>query len=239
MAGRIYVGTSGWSKDWAKAYFPEDVPQRRYLEYLGKKFSAIEINATFYRNQSPETFAKWAGEVPPGFQFAVKASRYLTHVKRLTTANPYWRRFAKPTAKLGTKRGPFLVQLPPSFRAKEETPDRLDTWLTDARRTTKTSQFAFEFRHESCFVEPVFKVLRKHRAALVLSDAEKFPTPPVIATAPFVYARLRLTKPRDAAVWAKRLRAFRKDGKTVFAFAKSAAGNDPPKNAETLQRLLG
>src|SRR4051812_37813096 len=98
---RYYIGTSGWAyKEWGKKFFPKEVPQRLHLPYLAEHFNTVELNASFYRNQPESSFQKWFKETPDDFVFAVKVSRYLTHVKRLKVFDPYWQRFAEPSRAL-------------------------------------------------------------------------------------------------------------------------------------------
>src|ERR1700689_716627 len=114
---RAHVGTSGWQYTyWKGAFYPSDVPQSRWLEYYATRFSAVEVNNTFYRLPSVETFASWAARTPEDFVFALKASRYLTHMKRLRDPEETFSRILERVQPLGAKLGPILLQLPPNLK---------------------------------------------------------------------------------------------------------------------------
>ena len=144
MAGTLHVGTSGWSyPHWAGVFYPSDLPQRSWLHYYARHFSSVELNSPFYRLPSRQAFAAWRDKVPPGFVFAVKASRFITHVKRLKDPAEPLERLFDAVGGLGEKCGPVLFQLPPSMNADMERLDAFLAALPKGRRTT------FEFRHSS------------------------------------------------------------------------------------------
>ncbi len=119
MAGRIFVGASGWNyKHWRNGtFYPRGLPQSQWLEFYAERFATAEINNSFYRLPSPETFAAWAKRAPADFVYAVKASRFITHIKRLKDPEEGVALFLKNSAKLGKKLGPILFQLPPRMKA--------------------------------------------------------------------------------------------------------------------------
>lgn len=243
----IYIGTSGWAhKEWGKKFFPKEVTHKKQLAYLADHFNTVEVNATFYRNQTEETFKKWVSETPDDFVFAVKVSRYITHIKRLKKFDPYWKRFAEPTRGLGKKRGPFLVQLPPSWDGREENRERLNAFLGTARKVAKGARFAVELRHKDCFSEEMFTVLRKHNAALVIANSAKYPNPPVVETADFGYFRLHGPRKLFASSYrddelreqAKQMRKFIRGGKDLFVYFNNDMHAYAPANAKLLQKLL-
>jgi len=208
------VGVSGWSyKGWRGRFYPEGLPQRKELEYASRKLDSIEINGSFYSLQRPTSYRRWFEETPPRFVFAVKGSRFITHMKKLRDVEqPLANFFASGVLRLGRKLGPILWQLPPRFAFDE---DRLAAFLDLLPKTTTAAaalarrhderlegrswtraeaelpiRHAFEVRHPS-FLDPAFvRLLRRHGAALVFADtAGLFPYAEEV-TADFVYARL-------------------------------------------------
>jgi uncharacterized protein YecE (DUF72 family) len=161
----IRIGCSGWNYASWKDEFYEGLPPRLWLERYARHFDTVEVNTTFYRLPTVKAVQGWVEQSPPGFVFAVKASRYLTHVKRLTDLDRglarYYERIA-PLVESG-KLGPVLWQLPPTFR-------RDDARLAAALDALPPGRHAFEFRHESWFADDVYELLRRHGAALVIAD---------------------------------------------------------------------
>jgi len=162
----MLVGTSGWQyAHWRDVLYPTGLPQRVWLERFTECFETVENNNAFYRLPSREVFAGWRERTPPGFVMAVKASRYLTHIKRLTDMQQGVARYYERVEPLvrSPKLGPVLWQLPPSFRRDDER-------LAAALAALPPGRHCFEFRHASWFVEPVYQLLRAHGAALVIGD---------------------------------------------------------------------
>ncbi len=165
MSGELRIGTSGYQYDhWRGVFYPIEVPKKRWLEHYAREFDTVEINSTFYRLPTRETFAAWRRQTPPGFRYAVKMSRFATHMKKLKDPDATIGLFMERSAPLGSTMGVVLVQLPPHWRVDAE---RLDAFLTAAPRRRR---FAVEMRDESWLCEPVYAVLRRHRAALVVHD---------------------------------------------------------------------
>jgi uncharacterized protein YecE (DUF72 family) len=159
------IGTSGWQyRDWKERFYPKDVPQRDWLPYFAERFPTVEINNTFYMLPKPETFAAWRQRTPEGFVFVVKASRYLTHIRRLRDCREPLSRFWVNARRLGKKLGPVLFQLPPNFELDLE---RLEGFLDLLPRTMRA---AFEFRHTSWEVPEVYRALDRRGCALVIAD---------------------------------------------------------------------
>ena len=213
--GRVRIGISGWRyPPWRGVFYPEDLVQRRELEYASGIFSTIEINGTFYSLQRPESFRHWREQTPDGFVFAVKGNRYITHRLRLANAEQALANFfSSGLLALGEKLGPILWQLPPTLRYDEELIERFltclprdteraaalarrretsrmagrSTWAIDEPRPLR---HAMEVRHES-FRKPGFiDLLRRHNVALVVADtAGKWPLMEDV-TADFMYLRL-------------------------------------------------
>lgn len=239
MTGDIRIGISGWRYvPWRGKFYPEGLRQADELAFAAGKFSSIEINGTFYSLQRPEYFARWRDAAPPGFVFALKGPRFITHLKRLRDVEtPLANFFASGVLALKDKLGPILWQLPPSFSFDS---DRLAAFFTLLPRTTRDAarlggrhgvelagrtclqadadrpiRHALEIRHDS-FRDPAFiRLLRKHRVALVVADTVKWPLL-MDATADFVYVRLHGSKklyasgygPKALERWAARVRAW-------------------------------
>jgi uncharacterized protein YecE (DUF72 family) len=159
------VGTSGWHyADWRDAVYPKGLPPRLWLTHLSREFTTIELNNSFYRLPDRSTFAGWAAQVPDGFVFAVKASRYLTHIRRLRDPGEPVARLLGHAEGLGSAGGPFLLQLPPDLRAD---PDALDRTLAEFGPRRRV---AAELRHASWATDEVRRVLERHQAACCWAD---------------------------------------------------------------------
>jgi uncharacterized protein YecE (DUF72 family) len=180
----VRVGTSGWQyRHWRDGFYPRDVPQRRWLEYYAERFPTVENNGTFYRLPARGTFEQWRGRTPDGFVMAVKASRYLTHIRRLRDPAEPVRRMLDAFAGLGDRLGPVLIQLPPGMKAD---PDLLDATLgqfpADAR-------VAVEPRDASWWTDQIQDVLTARGAALCWADRAGEPVTPLWRTADWGYLR--------------------------------------------------
>lgn len=181
----ILVGTSGWQyRDWRGPFYPGGLPQRRWLEHYAEHFATVEVNNAFYRLPERETFAKWRARTPDDFCVAVKVSRYLTHVKRLSDPEEPVARFVGRATALGDRLGPVLLQLPPTLRAD---PAALDATLAFFPRDVRV---AVEPRHESWWTSETESVLKGHDAALCWADRKGRPVTPLWRTASFGYLRL-------------------------------------------------
>lgn len=223
----LYVGTSGWQyRDWRGAFYPERVPQARWLEHYATRFATVEVNNTFYRLPKPETFATWAERTPDDFVMVLKASRFLTHVKRLKDPEEPVERFMDHVAPLGHKLGAVLVQLPPTLRAE---PERLERTL--AAFGEQRVRVAVEFRHESWFTDTVYELLTRHQVALCLADRDSRLVTPVRRTAPWTLIRFHAGRGRPFPCYgrtalnsrARLLAQHFDDTDDVFAFFN----NDP------------
>jgi uncharacterized protein YecE (DUF72 family) len=161
----LRIGCSGWNyKSWKDEVY-EGKPARQWLQLYARHFDTVEVNNTFYRLPLKSSVARWVEETPPGFLFTIKASRYLTHIKRLTDMRQGLARYYERVEPLvrSPKLGPVLWQLPATFKRDD---DRLASALT----ALPPGRHCFEFRHASWFVEPVYELLRAHDAALVIGD---------------------------------------------------------------------
>jgi uncharacterized protein YecE (DUF72 family) len=239
--GRVRIGISGWRyAPWRGVFYPEDLAQRRELEFASRAFPSIEINGTFYSLQARPSFERWYRETPPGFVFSVKGSRYLTHILRLREPRKALRRFlGSGLSRLREKLGPILWQFPPSFR--------YDAALMESffRLLPADLRHAVEIRHAS-FVDPSFyRLLRKHGIALVVADtAGKWPFL-MKPTADFMYLRLHGDEElyasgyTDEALdrWARRIRAWRRT-MDVYCYFDNDKKVKAPVDARNLMRRL-
>jgi len=190
----IRTGTSGFAyKEWKGAFYPDDLPADRFLEYYAQRFRACEINNTFYRMPNPETLRAWSAEVPAAFRFVLKASRQITHSKRLKDCAEPVAFLARQARELGEQLGPILFQTPPNLKKDTE---RLKAFLGVVPSDLRA---AFEFRHESWYEDDAIDALREHGQALANADTDEL-TAPRVATAPWGYLRLRRVEYTDAEV---------------------------------------
>lgn len=210
---RIRTGTSGYSyKEWRGAFYPADAKPQDMLRFYSTRLATVEINNTFYRMPTEKMLLAWSEQVPQDFSFVLKASRRITHNKRLADAGEALGYLLQTTAVLGAKRGPFLFQLPPHF--KKDLP-RLEAFVEQLPREVPA---AFEFRHDSWFDDEVADVLRTRGVALVVADTDGADEPVIRPTARYGYLRLRRESYDDAALaaWAGRVREQPWDDAYVF-----------------------
>jgi uncharacterized protein YecE (DUF72 family) len=231
---RVHIGTSGYAyPEWKGSFYPQDLPSRGFLGYYSRQFETVEINNTFYRMPSEKNMLAWAAEVPEGFVFALKAPQRITHQKRLKEAGEDLRFFLSTAALLEERRGPSLVQLPPTL--KKDLP-RLKDFVADIPSTWRA---AFEFRHPSWFSDDVYDLLRAHGLALVAADTgeEEYP---FVATADWGYLRLRRVEygPAELAAWADRVRSAGW-GEAFVYFKHEDEATGPRLAAEFRSRIAG
>jgi uncharacterized protein YecE (DUF72 family) len=221
----LFIGTSGWQyRDWRYSFYPRGVAQARWLEHYAERFTTVELNNSFYRLPPPETFAKWRERTPADFVFAVKMSRYLTHIKRLRDAAEPVERFFVSACELGPKLGPVLVQLPPTMAVDIDALARcLDLFPTDVRTVV-------EPRHDSWWTDDLCSMLQERNVALCLADSPRRRTP-VWRTADWGFVRFHegTASPRPCygrgalGTWARSLADLWSRDEDVFAFFN----NDP------------
>ncbi len=237
--GRILVGTSGFQyRHWRGVLYPEGLPQARWLARYAEVFATVEINATFYRLPTPAAIDRWRAGTPEGFLFAVKGSRYLTHVKRLREAQPGIRRFFGPVRRLGPKLGPVLWQLPPQMGAD---PDRLEAFL---RCLPREARHAFEFRNEAWYTGGVCAALDGHGVAFCEHDLLKVRPPRPCGG--FRYLRFHGTLARYAGRYgsealrpvAEDLRRWRRRG-DAYVYFNNDLGGWAVRDGLELLALLG
>ncbi|MDB5684845.1 MAG: hypothetical protein JWM75_2543 [Sphingomonas bacterium] len=184
----IRIGCSGWNyRHWRSAFYPDGLPVKRWFAHYAEAFDTVEINNSFYRLPSAETFAAWRDQAPPGFRYAVKANRFLTQAKKLKDCAEPIARFLAPVRALGQTLGPVLYQLPPRFRAN---PERLDQFLALLPRDI---HHVFEFREPSWHSDEILAVLDRHGASFCTHDMPGMAVPRW-ATGPIAYVRFHGTE---------------------------------------------
>jgi uncharacterized protein YecE (DUF72 family) len=238
----VRIGCSGWNyASWRDSVY-EGRPARLWLEHYARLFDTVEVNNTFYRLPARPAVASWEQTAPPGFLFALKASRYLTHIKRLRELEAGLARFYERIEPLlqSPKLGPLLWQLPPTFK-------RDDGRLAEAlARLPRGQRHAFEFRHASWFAEPVYDLLRRHGAALVIADRPEIRSFQAhVFTAPWTYVRFHHGSrgrrgnysESELQEWAERFRAWRREVE-IFAYFNNDWEAFAVRNALRLKELL-
>jgi uncharacterized protein YecE (DUF72 family) len=237
----VRIGCSGWNyRDWRGTFYPEGVPARRWLECYAERFDTVELNTTFYRLPTVEAVARWVEQTPPGFVFSAKASRYLTHIKRLRDLEDGVARYYERIQPLieADRLGPLLWQLPANFR-------RDDELLHAALERLPRGRHAFEFRHAGWFVPEVIALLREHGAALVIGDHPDRPFQLHEATTDWMFVRFHHgTRGRNGNYsnseleeWAERLRGWRRRH-DIYAYFNNDWKAYAPANATFLRRRL-
>ena len=238
---RLYIGTSGWSYQHWRECFYRDVPRKTWLKFYAEGFNAVEINGTFYRLQQPETFKKWFAETPPGFRFALKANRYLTHNKKLIDPEASVLIEKNHADALNGKLTAVLWQLP---RFLKKNSARLNAF-TIALRQWQEVRHVIEFRHPSWFDDDTAVCLAEANIAVCQSDAESWPLWDRI-TSDLVYIRLHghtrtyasSYSPSELAHWADKIRPWLEQGRDVHVYFDNDAECAAPFNAQALQALL-
>lgn len=182
--GNIYIGTSGWSyKHWKGTFYPVNLKIKGHFQYYMQYFDTVEINNSFYRLPSKEVFESWRKAVPENFIYVVKASRFITHMKKLKDPTESLSEFLENVSALKNTLGPILFQLPPSWEINIE---RLHTFL---KALPSHFRYVFEFRNQTWYTEEVYNLLREFNCAFCIYELDRHLTPFVI-TSDFVYIRL-------------------------------------------------
>jgi uncharacterized protein YecE (DUF72 family) len=239
------IGCSGWNyASWRGPFYPSGLATSRWLAFYAARFDTVEVNGTFYRLPERSTFEAWRQQAPSGFVFAVKASRFLTHMKRLRDAREPLTRLFSRLEGLGSRLGPVLYQLPPTMTVD---PDRLQAFLELLPRRLASSprrlQHVVECRHPSWYVEETFSLLRRAGVSLCLHDkrGSEFSGPPV---GPIAYIRFHGTSghyhggyPDETLdAWAQRIVEFSRGGRSVYAYFNNDPDAIATQNALTLRR---
>jgi uncharacterized protein YecE (DUF72 family) len=238
---RLYIGTSGWSYTGWKSGFYAEVKNKDWLRYCGERFTALEINGTFYHQPKPETFAKWHDSVPANFRFAVKAHRFLTHNKKLRPPRESIERQRDQAAPLGKKLAAVLWQMPSNLAKDLE---RLEAFAHQLKAWPHVAH-ALEFRHSSWFDEEAATLMRRLHLSVCQSDAGKWPIWDEV-TSDVVYVRLH-GKPFTYASnyeddvlrkWAEKALRWRDEGRDVHVYFDNDADGHAPVNAARLIELI-
>ncbi len=237
---RYFIGTSGWHyDDWRYRFYPQALPKTKWLEFYARHFPTVELNNSFYRLPSEAAFTNWYNSSPTNFTFAVKVSRFITHIKRLKNSEEAVGSFIKRARILDEKLGPLLYQLPPNMHRNDET---LASFLSSLPREFK---HVIEFRHQSWLVEKVFEILRQHNAGLCIFDMPSF-TCPLLATADFAYIRFHGSEglyssyysDAELADWAKNIADLAANLDTVYIYFNNDVEGFAVKNAITIRDYL-
>jgi uncharacterized protein YecE (DUF72 family) len=240
MTASVRIGTSGWIyPHWRGRFYPPELPQRAWLEFYASHFDTVEVNYSFYRLPSRESFADWAARTPTDFCFALKGSRFVTQMKRLKDPDVHVPRFFERANTLGPKLGPVLWQLPPQLHRDD---GRLESFLAVLPPDRRN---AIEFRHPSWLVEPIYALLRRHGIALCLADrdGQRYPSEPLLTTT-WSYLRFHSglaggdyteTQLRE---WASVIADFCSRGASVYGYFNNDWNGFALKNARQLRDLV-
>jgi uncharacterized protein YecE (DUF72 family) len=249
--GKLYIGTSGWVYGhWTGIFYPEDLPSKDKLKYFSQHFKTAEINYSFYHLPRPSTYQNWYSQTTSDFLFAVKASRFITHIKRLQGVKDAWEQFIENALNLKEKLGPILFQFPPSFRATEENITRLEDFLKLIRadsfaiRVDSRLRFALEFRHKSWCDKKVYNLLKKYNVAWVIADSPSYPKAEEV-TADFVYIRMHGSKvlfssnytKKELSSLSQKIKKWLKQNLDVYVYFNNDAMGYAIENARELLKL--
>ena len=238
---RIWIGTSGYVyRHWRKGvFYPSGLKIREELSYYAARFPTVELNNPFYRLPTHEMFTRWREVTPDDFRFAVKASRFITHIKRLQNVPEELDLFTGRAEKLGPKLGPILFQLPPN---QQKDLPRLGAFLALLR---PGRQWVMEFRHASWHTSEVYALLAHHAVALCIPVGGGL-HPDRITTAPFAYIRMHRGQepkggfsPEELKTWSGQIRALAGAGKEVFLYFNNDWEGFAIRDAVIMERLLG
>jgi uncharacterized protein YecE (DUF72 family) len=237
------IGTSGYNYEhWKKRFYPDGLPKRCWFGYYARRFPTVELNYSFYREPSAETYDRWRDQAPPNFRYALKAHRYLTHRKRLNDYQDSLKRVITGARRLKPCLGPVLYQLPPNFKRTDQMVERLGAFLADLPGDI---QHAVEFREKSWWEnDATFELLKKHRVAFCAHDMGGV-TMPYVATAGHAYVRFHGGGEKYRGDYpARALRDFAKKidamaAKQVWIYFNNDIDGHAIHNARTLARELG
>jgi len=246
----LFVGTSGWQyRDWRNAFYPSGLSTANWLEHYATQFRTVENNGTFYRLASPDTFATWQARTPSGFLMAVKASRYLTHIRRLRDPAEPIGRLLRAALPLGDRLGPVLLQLPPTMRidasALAECLTQFSAQYASLAPNRAPLRVCVEFRHDSWLTPEIRALLAAHNAALCWSDRRARPLGPLWRTSDWGYIRFHegAAEPwprygqQSLRTWLSRVADCFPATADVFAYFNNDQDAAAPADAEALIRL--
>ena len=240
MSLHCFIGTSGWHYDhWRGRFYPPELIKAKWLEFYASHFATVELNNSFYRLPSEAAFTNWYRSSPANFIFAVKVSRFITHIKRLRNIGDAVERFIARAKILREKLGPLLYQLPPNMHRNDEV---LELFLSTLPRGMK---HVFEFRHQSWFKENVFEVLHKYNVGFCVFDMPSVSCP-LVATADFAYLRFHggtglyesCYSDEELAHWVRKLADLTTNSKATYIYFNNDAETFAVRNAITLRGYL-
>jgi uncharacterized protein YecE (DUF72 family) len=237
---KYYIGCSGWHYDhWRGLYYPEGLPKSKWLQFYAKQFNTVELNNSFYHLPSEKAFATWRESTPEDFVFAVKVSRFITHIKRLRNLGSAVENFLSRACLLQDKLGPFLYQLPPNMKRNDAV---LESFLASL---PQKYQHVFEFRNESWIQDSVFNILRRYNTGLCVFDMPGF-TCPLVATSDFAYIRFHGSASlysscysnEELSQWAQKIAHLSENVKSIYIYFNNDAEAFAVKNALTLTKFI-
>ena len=238
--GKVRIGCSGWVyKDWRGIFYPEDLPQKKWFSFYAEHFDTVEINNSFYRLPKESTFESWSRQAPEGFRYAVKASRYLTHNKKLKDPADPLQRFLTPARKLGEHLGPLLYQLPPNWKLNLE---RLETFL---ECLPDDLLHVVEFRDQSWLIDEVYELLDANGVGFCTHDIKGLDVPR-LATGPLAYVRFHGTSgdyhgrygKRSLSSWVPWIREQAKGRRSVWAYFNNDYEGHAIEDARDLKEMV-
>ncbi len=239
-SGRIHIGTSGWNYDhWKGPFYPENLSVREWLNYYVQQFRTVEINNSFYQLPAKKTFEQWREGTPEGFIFSVKASRYITHMKKLREPEKSLADFIERARFLKNKAGPVLFQLPPRWHAN---PERLSEFLN---ALPEDFRYTFEFRDSTWWNDETYETLEKHGAAFCIFELAGQHSPREV-TADFIYIRLHgpgaayqgQYSTETLAGWAGAFSAWQDKGIEIFCYFDNDQNGYAAQDARRLQEMI-
>jgi uncharacterized protein YecE (DUF72 family) len=239
--GAVWIGTSGWHyKHWLGTFYPERLPARRMLEHYAQHFDTVELNNTFYKLPVKDSLHAWRDSTPPNFHFAVKGSRFLTHMKKLRDAESGLRRFLDAVELLEPKLGPILFQLPPNWELD------LDRFAAFLKLLPPHHRYAFEFRNPSWNTAEVYRLMERHNAAYCIFDLAGYLSP-IEVTSDFVYLRLHgpggkyqgSYSSAKLKEWARRIKRWANRLAAVYVYFDNDDSGFAPRDALRLKEQLG
>ena len=239
-SAKYYIGCSGWHYDhWRGLYYPEGLSKPKWLQFYARQFTTVELNNSFYRLPSEKAFTTWRESTPDDFVFAVKVSRFITHIKRLKNLDSAVETFLSRAVLLGQKLGPLLYQLPPNMKRNDEV---LESFLSSLPQDYR---HVVEFRHKSWIDDTVFDILRRYNVGLCVFDMPDFSCP-LVATSDFAYVRFHGSEglyyscysDEELSQWAQSIARLGQDIKAIYIYFNNDAEGFAIENAVTLGNLL-
>ncbi len=242
MKNKIFIGTSGYLyQHWREIFYPKDLSPSKWLEFYCQNFDTVELNVTFYRLPSQRVFESWHKRAPQDFTFAVKGSRFITHIKKLKEIKNPLELFFSRTENLKEKLGVVLWQFPSNFKVGIE---KLEKFLVLCSKF-KVGRQAMEFRHQSWFSKEVYDLLKKYNVALVIPDSPHWPSVEEI-TADFTYLRFHGGRElygsnyssKELKNWASKIKRWQRQNLDIYAYFNNDAYGYALKNAKALKKLV-